>query len=120
MPLPAKVLEYVELFDAGRYWDAHEALEDHWREDRVDFYKGMIQVAAAFVHVDKRNWLGARKVLLRALPYLEACPTTHRGFDVAAVCDHGRRLLDAVERLEAGELEEFDESLRFRMRNHLA
>ncbi len=120
MPLPAKVLEYVELFDAGRYWDAHEALEDHWREDRVDFYKGMIQVAAAFVHVDKRNWLGARKVLLRALPYLEACPASHRGFDVAAVCDHGRRLLEAVERLEAGELEEFDESLRFRMRNHLA
>ena len=47
MPLPAKVLEYVELFDAGRYWDAHEALEDHWRENRVDFYKGMIHALAS-------------------------------------------------------------------------
>ena len=36
----------VELFNAGRYWDAHEVWEHEWMPDRKGpeggFYKGLI------------------------------------------------------------------------------
>jgi hypothetical protein len=41
----------IRLFDAGRYWEAHEAWEEVWMHDRrgpeSGFYKGLIQVAPA-------------------------------------------------------------------------
>ncbi len=41
----------ARLFDAGRFWDAHEAWEERWREepDEVErrTFQGLIQIAAA-------------------------------------------------------------------------
>ena len=52
----------VELFNAGRYWDAHEAWEEAWMPDRhgpdSGFYKGLIQVAAGCLHYERRNRRG--------------------------------------------------------------
>ena len=46
--------EGVDLFNSGRYWDAHEVWERDWTPDRKGpdsgFYKGLIQVAAGCLH----------------------------------------------------------------------
>jgi predicted metal-dependent hydrolase len=48
---------YFELFNRGQYYEAHDVLEDLWlpiRKDKEgDFYKGLIQLAGAFVHLQK-------------------------------------------------------------------
>ena len=53
----------VELFNAGQYWEAHEAWEGAWmphrHEPEGDFYKGLVQVAAGFYHYHRRNRNGA-------------------------------------------------------------
>lgn len=52
----------LEEFNGERFFEAHEVLEDLWHEyrdlDRT-FIQGLIQIAAAFYHVQSRNLKGA-------------------------------------------------------------
>lgn len=92
----------VELFNAGRYWEAHEAWEQEWTLDRHGpdrgFYKGLIQVAAGCLHHSRGNRSGAvtkwrgGAALLR--PYLPR----HHGIDLVALLTATEACLAAVER----------------------
>ncbi|MBE7211512.1 MAG: DUF309 domain-containing protein [Gluconacetobacter diazotrophicus] len=51
---------YFRCFNEARYYEAHDVLEHLWlRGGRADpehaFYKGLIQVAGAFVHLQKQH-----------------------------------------------------------------
>ncbi len=51
---------YFQCFNDARYYEAHDVLEHLWlRGGRTDpehaFYKGLIQVAGAFVHLQKQH-----------------------------------------------------------------
>ena len=52
----------LDEFNDERFFEAHEVLEDLWHEYRdVDrtFIQGLIQIAAAFYHLQSRNLKGA-------------------------------------------------------------
>jgi predicted metal-dependent hydrolase len=66
----------LDLFNQGRFFDAHEVLEDLWRplprhssaQQRLRLQvQGMIQIAVAFHHESTGNRVGAHSVLQRAL-----------------------------------------------------
>jgi predicted metal-dependent hydrolase len=62
----------LALFNSGRFFDAHEALEDVWREapnpSRLRRHlQGLVQLAVAFHHQSTGNLVGAQSVLERAL-----------------------------------------------------
>ncbi len=62
----------LRLFNQRHFFDAHEVLEDLWRpipRDRVSrcHLQGLVQLAVAFHHASRDNFLGARSVLDRAL-----------------------------------------------------
>ena len=64
----------IELFNAGRYFEAHEALEDAWRDGPAgekQFLQGMVQAAVGMHHLSRGNLEGARGVLARAIGNLE-------------------------------------------------
>jgi predicted metal-dependent hydrolase len=68
------VLKAVAQFNAGEFWECHETLEDFWGDEQGplrDFYHGVIQVAAGFVHVQRRNWYGAVRLLGEGAEKLE-------------------------------------------------
>jgi len=50
---------YFGCFNRQLYYEAHDVLEELWLQDRKgpdgDFYKGLIQFAGAFVHVQKNR-----------------------------------------------------------------
>src|SRR2546428_4999750 len=50
----AHLIRARELFNAGDYWAAHEALETVWRsiisDDAAPAWQGLIQAAAALLH----------------------------------------------------------------------
>src|ERR1700730_8833049 len=50
IPMTAGRQRGIDIFNSGRYWDAHEAWELEWKPDPkgpdAGFYKGLIQVAA--------------------------------------------------------------------------
>jgi predicted metal-dependent hydrolase len=48
---------YFQLFNDQEYYAAHDVLEQLWlraAEPEVQFYKGLIQLAGAFVHLQKQ------------------------------------------------------------------
>ena len=108
-------MRYVARFDRREYWLAHEELEELWKTDRRDFFKGLIQVAAAFLHIERQNWRGARRLLKTSLQYLAAAPASYEGFDVAAVRCHVSDALGCVEDLVAGTRARFDGERAFSM-----
>src|ERR1700693_3073046 len=75
--------EGIELFNAGQYWEAHEAWEHEWMPDRngpdSGFYKGLIQVAAGCLHYTRRNRRGAVNKWRSGANYLRPYLPSHRG-----------------------------------------
>jgi predicted metal-dependent hydrolase len=66
----------LALFNSGRFFDAHEALEDVWREaprhSRLRRHlQGLVQLAVAFHHQSRGNLVGAQSVLERAVRNLD-------------------------------------------------
>lgn len=80
-----RIDEFVELFNSKRFFEAHEVLEDLWIEtesDVKDYYKGLIQCAVAFVHLERGNYRGAKKLFRTACGYLNRYPSPLEGIDV--------------------------------------
>lgn len=112
---PPQVVAFIARFDRREYWLAHEELEELWLEERSDFWKGLIQVAAAFVHIDRANWNGANRLLRSARDYLDGFADDHEGFDVVRLRAHIDAIRPHVEELRRGMRRSFDESLRPRL-----
>jgi hypothetical protein len=76
------------LFNSGLFFECHEYLEVVWRADSGparEFYHGLIQVAAAFYHYEKRNWHGARTLLAKGLQRLASYPGEFLGVRLDAL-----------------------------------
>lgn len=95
---PAHLLGWLECFNAGEFYEAHDVLEDLWLEKRAepvaDFYQGLIQLAGAFVHLKMHEHPDypaagprlrpAAKLLELARSNLEAFNPAPHGFDQSA------------------------------------
>jgi len=79
----------VDLFNAGFFYDCHEAFEEVWRStapEPRDLWQGLIQVAVGLHHAVDRGRPGpARRVLARGRRRLAALPSPCHGLDVAAL-----------------------------------
>jgi hypothetical protein len=79
--LDARYLGYFECFNRGLFYEAHDVLEDLWLEERKGpdgpFYKGLIQLAGAFVHLQKGRLRPAAALFDLARANLEGYPTLH-------------------------------------------
>lgn len=83
----AALAEFARLYAAGRYFDAHEALEVVWRRSDalpMRFLQGLIQWSVAFEHHRRGNPHGARVLLDRALANLADAPPGYMGVDISA------------------------------------
>lgn len=78
-------------FNAGLFYECHERFEEIWQLESGpvrDLYKGLIQVAAAFVHLQRGKYIGAERLLRTALGYLAPYrPGGAMGFDIEAICN---------------------------------
>lgn len=87
--LDAHYLAYFDCFNRQMFYEAHDVLEELWLPDRRgadgDFYKGLIQLAGAFVHLQKRRLDPARALLRLARANLEKYSMIHRQLDLCAV-----------------------------------
>ena len=80
----------LELIRVGRYFDAHEELEDEWRSapsEERDFLQGLVHVAVAWLHAERENRPGCERQLEKAARRLGPYAPEHRGVDVARVLD---------------------------------
>ena len=93
---------FFELFNQGKFFEAHEVLEHIWLKDKHgangNFYKGLIQLAGAFVHLQKNRLRPAAALFKLALTNLEKYPRLHESLNVATTCELARKWLEEVER----------------------
>src|SRR2546423_7657501 len=87
-------LGYFQCFNRGLFYEAHDVLEELWLGQRHGpndgFYKGLIQLAGAFVHLQK-NRLGPAAALLKlSRKDLAPYPSSHDHLDL----DEVKRLID--------------------------
>jgi uncharacterized protein len=90
-----------EHFNAGRFFPAHEAWETAWKQARgtseAEFFKGLSQLGAGYVHLLRGNAHGAIRLLRRAAGRVGGYPPGTRDVDTAAVADAARSDADEVE-----------------------
>jgi predicted metal-dependent hydrolase len=72
---------FFELFNRREFFEAHEVLEHIWLKDRQGpngaFYKGLIQLAGAFVHLQRNRPRPAAALFKLARANFEKYPPTH-------------------------------------------
>ncbi len=82
-------LGYFDCFNRQLFYEAHDVLEELWLADRRgpdgDFFKGLIQLAGAFVHVQKNRPGPAGALLQLARANLEKYPRQHLELDLTTV-----------------------------------
>ena len=104
--LDAHYLGYFECFNRQLYYEAHDVLEELWLTDRNGpngaFYKGLIQLAGAFVHLKKNRLHPAAALFKLADANLKPYAPLHEQLDLARVLDLIRTRLA---QLEAGRFE---------------
>ena len=76
----------LELIAAGRYFEAHEALEEAWRASDAaerDFFQGLVHVSVAWYQAGRGNRVGCERQLEKAGRRLGPYAPRHRDLDVA-------------------------------------
>ena len=78
----------LEAIRAGRYFEAHEELEEAWRaapaEER-DFFQGLVHVAVAWYQAGRGRPVATTSQLDKAARRLSRFAPEHRGVDVKDV-----------------------------------
>ena len=101
---------FFQCWNQQRYYEAHDVLEQLWlNSDTNDeqFFKGLIQAAGAFVHLQKnfehpthakhsRRLQPAVRLFRLAERNLSIFAPKHHGLDVAAVCELLRSYVDQI------------------------
>jgi hypothetical protein len=101
----------IRLFEEGRFFPAHEAWETAWKQargtDDAEFFKGLSQLGAGYVHLLRGNRHGAMTLMRRAAGRIARYPDGHRGIATTAVADRANVDAGAVER---GDLQPGDQA----------
>jgi uncharacterized protein len=92
--------EGLRHYHAGEFFAAHESWESVWlvaQEPDKRFLQGLIQVTAAFHHLQRNNPRGAAGLLQGALGRLEDYPASFGSISVTLLCNDIREWLKALE-----------------------
>src|SRR5512134_218432 len=101
-PLHPQAAEGLRLFNAGKYFEAHEALEDAWNAEKGkvrELYRGVLQIAVVYLHITRRNYNGAIKVYGRSQRWLKDWPENCRGIEVGQLRRDAEFVMTEVMRL---------------------
>lgn len=113
-PPSALALRGLEEFNRGAYFEAHELLEEAWNEDEsaaCELYRAVLQVAVAYLQIERGNYNGAMKMFLRLRQWMGPLPDDCRGVDVARLREDARRAHEALAALGKDRVGEFDRRL---------
>ncbi len=113
-PLPPHAKEGLRLFNAGEYFEAHEALELAWREETGQvrrLYQGILETAVTYLHIQRGNYVGAVKVYDRSRKWLRTWPDVCCGVNVGKLRADLDQVIAEVQRLGPERIAEFDPSL---------
>jgi predicted metal-dependent hydrolase len=99
-------LGYFHCFNQQLFYEAHDVLENLWLADKYGpngaFYKGLIQLAGAFVHLQKNRLRPAAALFKLALANLEKYPRVHEHLNLVTAEKLARKWLEELEQTGFG------------------
>jgi len=113
-PLHPEAEQGLELYNRGKYFVAHEALEAAWHaEPEPDrrLYQGILQAGIAFMHARNAYAKGVFSMYERCRVWLWPWPDHCRTIDVATLKADLQALVDEVERLGPDHLKHLNPNL---------
>jgi len=93
--------EGLQCYRNGKFFDAHEHWEGVWlmcKEPEKTFLQALIQITAAFHHLQRGNPAGTRSLLRRASRRLERYPEEFGGVPTETLRHNIRDWLTALEK----------------------
>ena len=96
--------EGLRCYKNEEFFRAHEHWEKIWlrsKEPEKTFLQALIQVTAAFHHLQQKNFRGAASLLREALRRLDSFPAAYGGIAVEALRESLRAWLPALDKEEA-------------------
>jgi CheY-like chemotaxis protein len=114
LSLSALALKGLEEFNQGEYFEAHESLEAAWNEDQTpgrDLYRAILQVAVAYLQIERSNFNGAVKMFFRMRQWIDPLPGICRGVDIARLRTDAEQVRMALMAGGPENIHAFDRSL---------
>ena len=99
-----RVREGIALFNRGEFFECHEVLEAVWMEasgDQKTFLQGLIQIAVAFYHLRRSNFIGSSRLLRAGLEKLSQGATQPEIADLEALL---KTLTPLPDEIQAGKI----------------
>jgi predicted metal-dependent hydrolase len=94
----------MEHFNAARFFPAHEAWEAAWKQAKqtaeAEFFKGLSQLGAGYVHMLRGNSHGAHTLLRRGVGRIRRFGPNHRGVNIERLSAAATAKADDVESAE--------------------
>lgn len=93
------MLRAAREFNAGRYFEAHEVLEDGLEEipePLWDLFVGLVQIAVGYHKATQQLWPGAARMLEMGLEKAQAFPADAAGMNLEALRRRVRADIEAL------------------------
>ncbi len=106
------LLRGIEQYNGGFFFEAHETWEELWLQSPLPtrtFLQGIIQLAAAFVHLMRHEYTGTIRLLGHALEKLDGFPADVMGVDASRLVTEAGRARDELAALGPQRFEEWDQ-----------
>lgn len=100
-PVRRAILEAAREFNAGRFFEAHEAIEevlDDTPDELWELHLGLIRIAVGYHKASQGLWSGAARMLARGLETMEAYPDTAGEVQLAELRGRAARDAEALRR----------------------
>lgn len=113
-PLPELVLSGLALFNQGEFYKCHDALEEAWRQETGpvrELYRGILQVGIAYFQIERGNYRGALKMLLRVRQWLAPLPDICRTVHIEQLRQDVEAVQAVLADLGPDKIAEFDKTL---------
>lgn len=94
------VIQGIQTFNQGKYFEAHEYFEDAWRDppdDSREFYRALLHLSGGYYRLTQDRSEAARKFFIRALAWIEHFSIPYLGIDTAAITAQLQILIDAID-----------------------
>jgi hypothetical protein len=111
---PALLIEGIELFNQGEYFESHEVIEQAWMAEKSPLrimYQGILQIGVACHHIQNQNWRGAMKLLERGMPKAKRFAPGCMGINLTSLLADAEAIRQELVRLGPEWQGEFDETL---------
>jgi hypothetical protein len=105
------LLRGIGQFNDGYFFEAHETWEELWLPSpwpARQFLQGLIQIAAAFVHLMRGEYPGTIRLLDEGTTKIAAFPPDYLGIDGARLLAEARAAREELAALGRARLEEWD------------